>query len=48
MVTFLLGAGQAIFPLHDKSLYTFEWNDLGSYMVLSGFCAVDAAQYGRT
>ncbi len=36
----LMGAGQAIFPLQDLTLYTFHWNELGNYIVLGSLCAL--------
>jgi CIC family chloride channel protein len=40
VVTSLLGAGHAIFPLRDMTLYSFHWNELGNYIVLGALCAV--------
>jgi chloride channel protein, CIC family len=45
VVTSLLGAGQAIFPLRDMTLYTFHWNELGNYIVLGGLCAVGGVSF---
>ncbi len=39
VMTSLLGARQAIFPLQDLTRYTFHWNELGNYIVLGTLCA---------
>ncbi|HDS85182.1 MAG TPA: CBS domain-containing protein [Phycisphaerales bacterium] len=47
VVTTLLGADQAIFPLGDLAIYTFHWLELGNYIVLGFICAAVAVAFIR-
>jgi CIC family chloride channel protein len=42
VVTSVLGAGQAIFPLGDLMIHPFHWSELGNYIVLGVLCAAVA------
>jgi CIC family chloride channel protein len=47
VVSTVMGADQAIFPLGDLTVYTFSWNELGNYIVLGFLCAAAAVAFIR-
>ena len=45
VVSTVKGAGQAIFPLQDLTLYTFHWSELGNYIMLGLLCAAAGVSF---